>query len=346
MLTMTDTPDEAPPALALGKQRRLRRLSDAEGRFAMLAIDQRGSLRRMIERAAGRPATDDDLRRVKRAVTEAVASRATAVLTDPLFGYPAAADVLPPHVGVLLAVEKTGYEPAGQAERRTCLLDEHGVGHVLRAGADAAKLLIYHHPEASGATRRHQREIVEAVGAACAEAQLPFVLEIVTYGLAAEKGTAAYARRKPALVAAAVADYADPACQVDLFKVEFPADLKYVEEHQEAAYAAGEVVCDLDAVRAACRRVDEAASAPWVLLSAGVDIDEFEENLRLANAAGGSGFLCGRAVWKHVLDQFPDPQRMRAYMAAEGCARFERLCAANDAARPWHAHPRFRHAAV
>ena len=349
-MTSQTTFSQMSRSLAPGKLRRLRRLSGDDGCFAMLAIDQRGSLRRMIEACTGRPGEEEDLRRVKRAVTEPVAPRATAVLTDPLFGYPATVDVIPPRVGVLLAVEQTGYEAvapdgAGADERRSRLLEDHSVADGLRRGADAAKLLIYHHADASAATLRHQREIVQTVGAACEEAQLPFVLEVVTYALSGEKKSAAFARRKPDLVAEAVVAYADPACKVDVFKVEFPADLKYTEEYQSADYAAGTTVYDRAAVTEACRRIDEAASAPWVLLSAGVDIDEFVEDLRLANAAGASGFLCGRAVWKHVMEHFPDAKRMRAYMAAAGRERFERLCRENSAARPWHQHPRFEQAA-
>ena len=343
---MSTPPPQKDAPLAPGKLRRLHRLSDGAGRFAMLAIDQRGSLRRMIKARAGRAAEEKELRRVKRAVTEPVAPLATAVLTDPLFGYPATLDVLPPCVGVLLAVEQTGYEAAGAGERRSRLLEDHGVADVLRRGADAAKLLIYHHAEASAATLHHQREIVQTVGAACEDAQLPFILEVVTYALDGKKKSAAFARRKPDLVAEAVAAYADPGCKVDVFKVEFPADLKYTEEYQSADYAAGTAVYDRDAVVEACRRIDETASAPWVLLSAGVDIDEFVEDLRLANAAGASGFLCGRAVWKHVMDYFPDAEQMRAYMVAEGRARFERLCHENEPARPWHAHRRFQKAAA
>lgn len=329
-----------------GKLRRLQRLSDEDGRFAMLAIDQRQSLRSMIASQSGRESSEDDLRRVKRIVMEAVAPLATAVLTDPLYGYPAAFDVVPREVGVLLAVEKTGYEDAGAGERRSRLLNERGVQKALHSGADAAKLLIYHHPEASEATQRHQREIVQAVGEACEETQMPFLLEVVTYALSGEKKSAAFARRKPDLVADAVATYADPDFKVDVFKVEFPADLKYAEEYQQFDFAAGTVVCDRASIAQACRRVDEAASAPWVILSAGVGVDEFIENLCLANVAGASGFLCGRAVWKRVVDRFPDDDRMRAYMAGEGREQFERLCRANERARPWHQHPRFRQAAV
>lgn len=342
---MIETTPQTDAPLALGKLRRLRRLSDDNGRFAMLAIDQRGSLRRMIKAHTGGTGDADDLRRVKRVVTEKVAPLATAVLTDPLFGYPATVEVIPPQVGVLLAVEQTGYEAAAD-ERRSRLLDDHGVSDLLRSGADAIKLLIYHHAEASAATLHHQRALVHTIGAACEDAQLPFLLEVVTYALDGEKNTAAFARRKPDLVAEAVAAYADPDCNVDILKVEFPADLKYTEEYQATDYAAGTAVYDRDAVAEACRRVTEAASAPWVLLSAGVDIDEFVENLRLANTAGASGFLCGRAVWKHVMEHFPDNDRMRTYMSVEGRERFERLCRENDTARPWYEHPRFREAAT
>lgn len=82
-----------------GKYRRLGRLSDEQGRFAMLAIDQRGSLQKMIgarmqmspERVGAK-----HLRLVKHFVTEAIAPLATAVLTDPLNGYPSSVEVIPP----------------------------------------------------------------------------------------------------------------------------------------------------------------------------------------------------------------------------------------------------------
>ncbi len=41
-----------------------------------------------------------------------------------------------------------------------------------------------------------------------------------------------------------------------------------------------------------------ASSAPWILLSAGVDFDEFAIQVRIACTAGASGFLAGRAVWQ------------------------------------------------
>lgn len=333
--------------LSPGTYRRLSRLADSTGRFSMLAVDQRGSLRRMIGRktdTAPDAVPDESLRRVKRIVSRAIAPMASGILTDPIYGYPASVDVLGPDVGVLLANEQTGYRPAPthEEERRSRLLEDWSVEQTIKAGADAVKLLIYHHPEASPETVAHQKNIVETVGAACTKNEVPFILEVMTYTLdGSDKESAAFARRKPDLVVRSAESYSDPALNVDLLKVEFPASLKYTEEYQEAPYGRETVVYDRAAVEEACSRLDDAAGVPWVILSSGVDIEEFIENLRLANAAGGSGFLCGRAVWKHVVDHYPDPQSMSDYMETEGRSNFRDLLEVNSTALPWYEHRRF-----
>lgn len=155
---------------------------------------------------------------------------------------------------------------------------------------------------------------------------MPFVLEVVTYPLRGQdKKGEAFARLKPELVADAARTYSEPRFHVDLLKLEFPANLKYAEEFQGASFAAGRAVYGLDEVRSACREVDSAAAVPWVILSAGVDSDEFIEDVRLANEAGASGFLCGRAVWKRIVDAFPDDRacvRMRRTKVAGISAEF------------------------
>ncbi len=311
----------------------------------MLAIDQRGSLRKMIgarRQTSSKDVTAEEMRRVKRIVTASIGPLATAVLTDPIYGYPAGADGLPPSTGLLLAAEVTGYEAANEQERRSRLLEEWSVEDALRTGADGVKLLVWHHPDASSETHRHQQDVVQALGEQCAASEMPFVLEAVTYALDGEdpKGES-FARLKPDLVVDAARTYSDPRFQVTLLKLEFPANLKNVEEFQSSSFAADGVVYGLSEVRSACQRLNAAAGVPWVILSAGVDPDEFLENVRLANEAGSSGFLCGRVVWKHVLDAFPDESRMRALSETQGRRHFERIRNANDTAKPWHQHARF-----
>lgn len=333
-----------------GKFRRLLRLSDESHRFSMLAIDQRGSLRKMIAGRSGASADevpDDALVMVKEVITRAIAPSATAVLTDPLHGYPSSPRAIPPWVGLLLALEVTGYEASREDERLTSLIPGWNPWRIGIVGADAVKVLLWHRHDASQETQRHQDEIVAQVGAACSEQGLPFVLEVVSYPQAGwSSSSAAYASVKPDIVIDAARRYSDARFGVDLLKLEFPANLKYVEEYQDRAFAAGESVYGLAEIEGFCRRLDGASQVPWVILSAGVDPEEFIENVRLANAAGASGFLCGRAVWKHVIDQYPDESAMRVY--AEGTARthFSRIREANQGARPWTQHPRFRNAAA
>ena len=60
-------------------------IATADGRFAILAMDQRGSLRAMLE-AAGLPAGDGDLSAFKVDVIGAIGPFASGVLTDPEYG--------------------------------------------------------------------------------------------------------------------------------------------------------------------------------------------------------------------------------------------------------------------
>lgn len=331
--------------VSAGKYRRLQRLSDEQGRFAMLAIDQRGSLRKMIAAKSGEAAgdvTDDALARVKAVVTRSVAPYATAVLTDPLHGYPTSPDAIPPRVGLLLALEVTGYEAAGSDERLSRLIEGWSPRAISDVGADAVKLLLWHRHDASSQTLRHQDELVEQVGADCREVGIPFVLEIVTYPLPGQSsGSAEYARVKPQIVIDGARHYSEARFGVDLLKLEFPANLKYVEEFQDRSFGAGTVVHTLAEIEDFCRRLDEASAVPWVILSAGVDPEEFIEDVRLTNAAGASGFLCGRAVWKHVIDHYPDEAAMRQFSDTTARDFFTRIRNANEGARPWTHHPFF-----
>src|SRR5690606_29858404 len=89
------------------------------------------------------------------------------------------------------------------------------------------------------------------------------------------------------------------------------------------------------------RDVNEASQVPWVILSAGVEPEEFIENIKISNDAGASGFLCGRAVWKHMIDRFPDKAHMTAFIRDHAAGYFNEILDANVNALPWTAHKRF-----
>ena len=335
--------------LSAGKWRRLRSLTDEQGRFKMMAIDQRGSLHQAIAKATGKDTqkvTYEDLAKAKEIVTKMLAPYATAVLTDPVYGYPYSIQHLPPRVGLLLAYEETGYEKAGPTgkERKSQLIENWSVNKTGRAGADAVKLLIYYHPEVSQEVCHHQQELVQRVGEECERADLPFLLELVSYALdEGSTDTPEFARKRPDLIIRSAAEFSKPQYRVDILKLEFPADLKWSREFSQGAFdsRARKAVYGLSEVREFCRQLHTAAALPWVILSAGVDIGEFLVQVELATEAGASGFLCGRAIWKDAIGLYPDIIQMEEWLRTRGTYNFIRANAYAQQALPWFCHRRF-----
>lgn len=335
--------------LTTGKWQRLRSLTDEQGRFKMLAIDQRGSLSSAIARATNKTpdqVTAQELSQAKAIITKALAPYATAVLTDPEYGYPQSIPFLPPRVGLLLASEESGYAKGGPTgkERKTSLVKNWSVTQAQRAGADAIKLLLYYHPDGSEEVLQHQQKLAEQVGRECAQADLPFLLELVSYPLEEESSDSAqFARRKPDLVIRSAAEFGESRYQVDILKLEFPADLKWTKEFCSGAFDGRDrsPVYSLTDVHDYCRQLDRAAEMPWVILSAGVDINEFLLQVELATEAGASGFLCGRAIWKDAVSLYSDHTLMEKWLIKHGAYNFERANAYASQALPWFNHHRF-----
>lgn len=333
-----------------GKWRRLRSLADGEGRFKMMAIDQRGSLSDAIAKVTNRSpeqVSGEELAKAKEVITRVLSPYATAVLTDPVYGYPHSFRSIPRGVGLLLAHEETGYEHSGLTgkERKTNLIEGWSVEKAQHAGADAVKLLLYYHPDASEEVRRHQQDIVQRLGEECEQASMPFLVELVAYALEeASTNTDEYARKKPHLVIRSAREFSAPKYKVDVLKLEFPANLKRTREFCGGAFDGQErqAVYDLSEVRDFCRRLNGEAGLPWVILSAGVNIEEFLIQVELATEAGASGFLCGRAIWKDAVPLYPDVARMEEWLGTQGAYNFVRANAYAHRALPWSGHRRFR----
>ncbi len=81
-----------------------------------------------------------------------------------------------------------------------------------------------------------------------------------------------------------------------------------------------------------CREIDEAVDCPWVVLSSGVEPDDFPAAVEAACRAGASGILAGRALWRGTLGADDPTFLLRQHSAP----RLERLGAIVDAhGRPW-----------
>ncbi|HIE51141.1 MAG TPA: DUF2090 domain-containing protein [Armatimonadetes bacterium] len=348
------------PELTGGKLRGLIRLADDNGRFKMMAIDQRGSLKRLLGKLLDREPTYEEMAQVKELITKHLAPYATAVLTDPQYGYPFSTRHLSHATGLLLAYEETGAAKVGPFEDRVSgPIEGWGIEKALRAGADAIKLLVYFHPDAIPQAREKQCSFVREVGELCAQHSRPFLLELVSYARdevpeprrselneAGRKleDTPEFARAKPDIVVRSAEEFSKPKYQVDILKLEFPADLKYTEEYCHRVFddREREPVYTLEEVQDYCQQLDEAAGVPWVILSAGVEIEEFLVQVELATEAGASGFLCGRAIWKEAPQvkegngrKVLDVEAMEAWLTTQGAYNFARANAAAERAVPW-----------
>ena len=244
------------------------------GAFAMVALDQRESLRTMLELARGGHPGPDDVAAFKVAASRALSPHASAVLLDRETGLPGVLDAgaLAPGAALLVAADRI-CQPRGAPVATTGLdgavfRDAHLVEQ-----AAAWKLLVIWHPD-RGRARRSR--LVSGFLAACRESGRPSVLEGIV--------------RRPADVPPASWDHASAVLAAarelggygpDLYKAEVPT------------HGTADTATIVDASRA----VSAAISCPWVVLSNGVAPDAFDDAAAAACEGGASGFLAGRAIW-------------------------------------------------
>src|SRR5882724_7554556 len=121
----------------------------------------------------------DKLAQFKEAVSSILTPHASAILLDPEYGLPAAARRAP-SAGLLLAYEQTGYDK-NVPGRMPRLLDGWSAQRLVDAGANAVKLLLYYSSRSSATVNNIKHAFVEKIGAECAEAAVPFFLELVSF---------------------------------------------------------------------------------------------------------------------------------------------------------------------
>lgn len=294
----------------------------------MLAIDQRGSLKKMLAETLHvdpEQVTRATIAQVKKIIIEVLAPETTAVLIDPEYGFEGAWQAIPTNVGKLSTLEKSGGELVtinGVTEERTVLLDRWSVEQALQKGADAVKLLVPYHPSASAETKQYQESLVKQIGIKCQEYDMPFLVEFTSYPAGGAPDQPQDERLT--IVALTVKLFDQPDFGISIHKVEFPGDINR-HSHRELIES--------------CQRVDQSASKPWVLLSAGVGFDIFETQVSLACSNGASGFLAGRTIWQEAVGLYTtndrQQKRMREWLATTGVDRMRKLKQAGEKARPF-----------
>ncbi len=302
--------------LSLGKWRGLQQCATPHGAIAVMALDHRGNLRQILNPADPQSVPPEDLVTFKQQVVSALAPVSSAVLLDPQFGAAQclASGALPGQVGLLVAVEASGYT-GDPAARQSRILPGWSVAKAKRLGASAIKLLVYYHPDAP--TAEEIESLVRQTALDCAAADMPFFLETLSYSPdpATKKLPPAERRR----VVIETARRLTP-LGADVLKTEFPVDI--------AAQP------DEDAWAEACAELSAVSVVPWVLLSASVDFATYLRQVTVACRAGASGVAVGRAVWQEA-PGLAGAERLAflSGLARERMARLTELCDA--LARPW-----------
>ncbi len=238
-------------------------ISDDRGRFSILAIDHRDSLRRFLAPDDPDSLPAAEITALKIDLVAGIADLATGVMLEPEFSIPQVIDagVLPDGVGFLAALESQGYldDPGATP---TTVLPGWSVAQAKAAGAASAKLLLPYHPERPLAAA--QEAVAEGIVAECRAHGLPIALEPLFYDLDSPDD-------RPRVVVATARRFA--AMAPDLLKLPYPGSA------------------------AACAAVTDAVPMRWAMLSGGGTFEDFRDQLATAMANGCSGFMVGRALW-------------------------------------------------
>jgi tagatose-1,6-bisphosphate aldolase len=292
-------------------------IASDDGVLAIIAMDQRNTLRRMFQ-AVDIKAREEDLRTAKADVARALTPAASGMLLDPTFGVPAVTEAraLAPSCGLLVAAEPSSRD-SYNGEPRISRDPELNARWVSEQGGDALKFLVQLRADrpipASGEPDlvRETLDVCSEIISDCNSEGLPSVIENLVYELPGEQlsGKA----RADAIIAAAIAlDELD----IDLLKLEYPGSPE------------------------ACRRLAEALHRPWAVLSAGVPFEQFSDVLKIAFDEGGAaGFIAGRSIWREALP-LNGMERQRFLDSVARPRLDDLVTVANERARPWTAATR------
>ena len=323
--------------LSAGKLWGLRRLSDEQGRFKMVAVDQRPPIKDLVMRARGSSTADfEDVALVKRLLVEELSTGASAVLLDPHFAYPKAIDAVSPRQGLLLTLEDSVFIETPQG-RMSSEIDDWSVEKIKRSGADAVKVLAWYRPDASREVNEHQQQFVASIGAECKRYDIPFLFELLVYSFPGDEShTTSYVEaptKRVEHVLESVATFAAPEFGVDVFKLESPLPANEVPDPD------GDDDDEIRTTQLLFDEVNRLSSVPWVMLSAGASQEAFRRIMKYAYRAGASGFLAGRAIWWDALANFPDIERTKHALRSDSLPYLASLNALTDAsAMPWTEH--------
>jgi tagatose 1,6-diphosphate aldolase len=302
--------------LTIGKIRGLQQTATKRGAISVLALDHRNNLRASLAPHDPKSVTDADMYTFKNEVVGSIAKASSAILLDPEYGLAncISSGSLPGHVGLIATLDQTGY--AGNVHARLSqVLPDWGVAKARRMGANAVKLLVYYHPDAS--TAGEIEKLVAKVAEECRKEDITFYLETLSYSLSSSTNKLLPDERKRVVIE--TARRLTP-LGADVLKAEFPMDI--ASEVNEVSWGK------------ACAELSLASCIPWVLLSASVGFEIFLRQTTIACQEGATGVAVGRGVWQEAATMTGEAREN--YLQSKALERMERVTAVcNALAKPW-----------
>jgi len=318
--------------ISSGKLRGIRRLADKQGRFKMVAIDQRPPMLKTLATKLPHAPCYEDLASVKSIITRHLAKLGSATLIDPDYGFSSAEPDIPPNRGLLVTLEDYRFEdtPGG---RKTAVLPGWSVAKIKRMGADGVKLLLWFRPDSSPDVIEHQKRLVRQIGDDCSRYDIPFLLELLLYPA---RGSSEDPRdyvedshKRPDMVLKSLEEFLPPDYGVDVFKIESPIAAAALPEPGDTQRAQPEA-------HVWFHRIGRIMDRPWVVLSGGAGMEPFRRVVDFAYGSGASGYLAGRAIWWDAFCCYPDIRAMEAALESSSAGYMAHLNTMTDnRAKPW-----------
>ncbi len=273
----------------------LRSIQTPEGFFTIAPFDHRGSLAKMFDMDIRDQTAQYIVTQLKILFMEAFSGMCSGVLVDPEFGFPSL-DYKAPNTGLILTLEASDY--SGDKSLVPTIISGWSV-HQVKSNYAVAKLLIYYHPAEKNALEK--KKLIIELSQSCKYEDISFLIEPIMYN---PNGSESLSKT----------EYQDAHLQTlqefqkycDVLKIQYPGD----------ALACATITAELD--------------VPWILLSRGMNYEEFANALRVSMENGAKGFAAGRSVWQEIgqmrmPDGSPDLEKIKVFLNTTGKQRITEL---------------------
>lgn len=324
--------------ISRGKFEKLQKLSNEKGIINALAIDQRGSMKKMIESAVGKENFSmNQIYEFKELVSSELTKHVSGILLDEEYGFEGI-KAKSNHSGLILSYEKTGYDTS-KPGRFPELLPEESLQRLLNKGADAAKVLVYYNPDDTEEVLTVKHAFLERLGMEALAADIPIFVEPIVYDTEiTNNDSPEFAKIKPKKVIETIKEFTKSKYHIDVLKVEVPVVFKYVEgftdKNTDSVYTKKEASSYF-------KEASDVATRPFIYLSAGVPTNIFRKELIFAGNSGANfnGILGGRATWYEGVEVYAKQGRdgLKRWLETQGYQNVEELNnILSSYAKPWY----------